>query len=129
MDEASQALYPMIAASMKLGRKIIWIGDQNQLPPIVLTGKDVINRYDWGAIVKGFNTLCTNFSYPSYMLKDTFRLTERGAACTGIFYNNDLNSVSKIQTIKSSIKCMNKNGGPTFWEWNWHQGIKLQPKL
>ena len=121
MDEASQALYPMIAASMKLGRKIIWIGDQNQLPPIVLTGKDVINRYDWGAIVKGFNTLCTNFSYPSYMLKDTFRLTERGAACTGIFYNNDLNSVSKIQTIKSSIKCMNKNGGPTFL------GMELAP--
>lgn len=121
MDEASQALYPMIAASMKLGRKIIWIGDQNQLPPIVLTGKDVINRYDWGAIVKGFDTLCTNFSYPSYMLKDTFRLTKRGAACTGIFYNNDLNSVSKIQTIKSSIKCMNKNGGPTFL------GMELAP--
>ena len=121
MDEASQALYPMIAASMKLGRKVIWIGDQNQLPPIVLTGKDVINRYDWGAIVKGFNTLCTNFSYPSYMLKDTFRLTGRGAACTGIFYNNDLNSVSKVQTIKSSIKCMNKNGGPTFW------GMELAP--
>ena len=55
------------------------------------------------------------------MLKDTFRLTERGAACTGIFYNNDLNSVSKIQTIKSSIKCMNKNGGPTFL------GMELAP--
>jgi rRNA-processing protein FCF1 len=121
MDEASQALYPMIAASMKLGRKIIWIGDQNQLPPIVITGEDVINRYNWGAIVKGFNTLCTNFSYPSYMLKDTFRLTERGAACTGIFYNNDLNSVSEVQTIKSSIECMNRNGGPTFW------GMELAP--
>ena len=121
MDEASQALYPMIAASMKLGRKIIWIGDQNQLPPIVITGEDVINRYNWGAIVKGFNTLCTNFSYPSYMLKDTFRLTGRGAACTGIFYNNDLNSVSEVQTIKSSIECMNRNGGPTFW------GMELAP--
>ena len=121
MDEASQALYPMIAASVKLGNKIIWIGDQNQLPPIVLTGDDVINRYDWGGIVKGFNTLCTNFSYPSYMLKDTFRLTERGAACTGIFYNNDLNSVSKVQTIKSSIDCLNKNGGPTFL------GMDLEP--
>ena len=55
------------------------------------------------------------------MLKDTFRLTERGAACTGIFYNNDLNSVSKVQTIKSSIDCLNKNGGPTFW------GMDLEP--
>ena len=37
MDEASQALLPMIAASMKLGRKVVLIGDQKQLPPIVLT--------------------------------------------------------------------------------------------
>ena len=125
MDEASQALYPMIAASMKLGRKVIWIGDQNQLPPIVITGEDVINRYDWGAIVKGFNTLCANFSYPSFMLKDTFRLTGRGAACTGIFYNNDLNSVSEVQVVSSAIKCMNKNGGPTFWGMDLEPGNKI----
>ncbi|EGC85029.1 hypothetical protein HMPREF9303_0824 [Prevotella denticola CRIS 18C-A] len=125
MDEASQALYPMIAASMKLGRKVIWIGDQNQLPPIVITGEDVINRYDWGAIVKGFNTLCVNFSYPSFMLKDTFRLTGRGAACTGIFYNNDLNSVSEVQVVSSAIKCMNKNGGPTFWGMDLEPGNKI----
>ena len=31
MDEASQALYPMIAASVKLGNKIIWIGDQKPI--------------------------------------------------------------------------------------------------
>lgn len=121
MDEASQALYPMIAASMKLGHKIIWIGDQNQLPPIVLTGEDVINRYDWGAIIKGFHTLCTNFTYPSFMLKDTFRLTRRGAACTGIFYDNKLNSVSEIQTIDTAIEYLNKFGGPTFW------GMDLDP--
>lgn len=125
MDEASQALYPMIAASMKLGRKVIWIGDQNQLPPIVITGEDVINRYDWGAIVKGFNTLCANFSYPSFMLKETFRLTGRGAACTGIFYNNDLNSVSEVQVVSSTIKCMNKNGGPTFWGMDLEPGNKI----
>lgn len=55
------------------------------------------------------------------MLKDTFRLTERGAACTGIFYNNDLTSVSKVQSIKSSIDCLNKKGGPTFL------GMELEP--
>ena len=62
MDEASQALYPMIAASMKLGRKIIWIGDQNQLPPIVLTGKDVINRYDEEQLSKD-STHCVQISH------------------------------------------------------------------
>jgi len=124
MDEASQALYPMIAASMKLGHKILWIGDQNQLPPIVLTGEDVINRYEWGSIIKGFHTLCTNFTFPSYMLKDTFRLTGRGAACTGIFYDNNLNSVSEIQTIDINIDGLNKNGGPTFWGMDLDAGDK-----
>ena len=42
MDEASQALYPMIAISFKLGGKVIWVGDQKQLSPIVLTNEDII---------------------------------------------------------------------------------------
>ena len=38
MDEASQAFLPMIAATIKLGKKIIWVGDQAQLCPIVTMG-------------------------------------------------------------------------------------------
>jgi DNA replication ATP-dependent helicase Dna2 len=114
MDEASQALFPMIAASMKLGIKIILIGDQNQLPPIVVTNEDIINKYKWTAIVKGFETICFNFSFKSYMLSDTFRLTKRGAESTGVFYNNELHSVSKMQIVPSKIIGMNQQGGPIF---------------
>ncbi len=53
MDEASQALLPMIAASKKLGRKVVWIGDQNQLAPIIKTNEDKINTQGWNPIVKG----------------------------------------------------------------------------
>ena len=114
MDEASQAFFPMIAAVLKLGQKVIWIGDQNQLSPIVLTNEDVINEKGYLAIVKGFNTLCENFSYKSYVFSDTFRLTKRGADFTGIFYDNILHSVAEKQHIDTQISCLNKEGGPSL---------------
>ena len=57
MDEASQALLPMIAASKKLGRKVVWIGDQNQLAPIIKTNEDKINTQGWNPYREGFLTL------------------------------------------------------------------------
>lgn len=115
MDEASQAYFPMIAASVKLGNKVIWIGDQNQLSPIAITNEDIIEKYNWGAILRGFNTLCENFEYPSYMLSDTYRLTKRGAAFTGIFYSGNLNSVSNYNEIPDDFRFLPKSGGP-IWE-------------
>lgn len=114
MDEASQALLPMIAATMRLGKKVILIGDQNQLAPIVLTNEDIINTKEWNSIVRGFETICNNFSFKSYMLSDTFRLTKRGAESTGIFYNNNLSSVSNVQTIPLKLSELHPQGGPIF---------------
>ena len=114
MDEASQALLPMIAAAMKLGEKIVLIGDQNQLPPIVVTNEDIINRFQWTSIVRGFETICQSFPFRSYMLSDTFRLTERGAESTGVFYNNELHSVADMQTIPTKISGLNQQGGPVY---------------
>ncbi len=125
MDEASQALLPMIAATMKLGEKIVFIGDQNQLSPIVVTNEDVINKYQWNSIVKGFETICSNFTFKSYMLSDTFRLTQRGAESTGIFYNNELRSVSMTQTIPSKLPQLNQYGGPMFVGLNLKIGDKI----
>lgn len=112
MDEASQALYPMIAVSFKLGKKVVWVGDQKQLPPIVLTNEDIINGNNWKDIVNGFNTLCNSTDYKSFLLKDIFRLTKRGAECTGVFYDNLLHSVSEYQTTPTNISWINHQGGP-----------------
>lgn len=114
MDEASQALYPMIAVSFKLGKKVIWVGDQKQLSPIVLTNEDIIKGNNWNNIVNGFNTLCNSSDYKSFLLKDTFRLTKRGAECTGVFYENLLNSASEYQTIPANISWLSNNGGPVM---------------
>ena len=114
VDEASQALLPMIAASKKLGSKVVWIGDQKLLAPIVKTSEDKINTCGWGPIVKGFDTICNNILMPTFMLSDTFRLTKRSAIFTGIFYNNELNSVAKIDEVKTSLPELNKLGGPSL---------------
>ena len=124
MDEASQALLPMIAAAMKLGRKVILIGDQKQLPPIVLTNEDLILRFGWADIIKGFQTICNYFVYSSYMLSDTYRLTQRGAECTGVFYNNLLHSVSSHQNVITGIPDLNTKGGPVIKDLDMEVGKK-----
>lgn len=124
MDEASQALLPMIAAAMKLGRKVILIGDQKQLPPIVLTNEDLINRFNWSDIIKGFQTICSYFSFNSFMLSDTYRMTARGAECTGAFYNNELRSVSEIQEVVTSIADLDPKGGAVIKEMEMKVGDK-----
>ena len=124
MDEASQAFLPMIAALKKLGRKIIMIGDQNQLAPIVITNEDLITKYHWTPIVKGFETVCLHYQFKSYILSDTYRLTQRGADCTGVFYNNELRSVSEYQIIPSKNANLIQSGGPVLLEHDLKVGDK-----
>ncbi len=86
MDEASQALLPMIAAAFKLGKQeVVWIGDQKQLSPIVAINDDIISDKDWSQIINGFDTLCNTQKLDSYLLSDTFRLMPRAADSTGVF--------------------------------------------
>ncbi len=125
MDEASQALLPMIAATLKLGKKIVWVGDQNQLAPIVLTNEDIINDRHWSSIVKGFDTICNYRVNRSFMLVDSFRLTQRGAQCTGIFYDDKLNSVADYQKIPSNLSLLHKDGGPILVDMQLQVGDKM----
>lgn len=114
MDEASLAFLPMIAATIKLGKKIIWVGDQAQLCPIVTMTDEIISDNNWWSMVSGFKTLCENLSFPAYMLSDTFRLSERGAEFTGSFYDGKLRSVSDKQTEPLSLPYLNQDGGPVL---------------
>lgn len=114
MDESSQAYLPMIAATMKLGKKIIFVGDQEQLSPIVTMSDDLVSDNNWWPIVSGFKTLCENLFLPAYMLSDTFRLTRRGADFTGSFYEGKLHSVSDNQNEPLDLPYLNKEGGPVM---------------
>ena len=114
MDEASQALLPMIAASFKLGHKVMLIGDQNQLSPIVELSEDLIRRYSWQQMIDGFDSACKYFGMKSFMLSDSYRLPERAVKSTGVFYNNRLRSVSVEQAVPSFVSFVNKMGGPVL---------------
>lgn len=124
MDEASQALLPMIAATHKLGNKVLWIGDQSQLPPIVETVEEVIVRNDWRSMIEGFDTVCKYFNPCSFMFSDSYRLPARAVKSTGVFYNNDLRSVSKIQEVPSTLPFVNKKGGPVIIDIKMQEGKK-----
>lgn len=124
MDEASQALYAMICASKKLGKKVVWIGDQCQLPPVINMSVDRMIEKDYVPLSNGFNTLCENFTYPSYQLTDTYRLSKRAAHFTSFFYNGNLNSVAE-KRIYLDLPFINKNGGPSLYDIKMTKGKRI----
>lgn len=113
MDEASQGFFVMVCSAKKLGKKVIWIGDQCQMSPVINMNPEKMLEKNWGPLSSGFKTLCENFSYPSYILSDTYRLTERACAFTGIFYNGALRSVADKHN-DLPIANLSPGGGPTL---------------
>ncbi|MBR4133981.1 MAG: AAA family ATPase [Bacteroidales bacterium] len=113
MDEASQGFFVMVCAAKKLGKKVIWIGDQCQMPPVINMNPDKLLEKNWGPLLSGFKTLCENFSYPSYLLSDTYRLTERACAFTGIFYKGALRSVADMHN-DLPVANLSPGGGPSL---------------
>ncbi|MBR5634095.1 MAG: ATP-binding protein [Prevotella sp.] len=116
MDEASQALLTMFAASRKMGKKNLWVGDTNQLSPIVSLNGDRIKFCNYQTMVDGLQVLAENSSCPIYQLTNTYRFGKRSADYTGIFYNGTLvsKSTNKISVLPSIKKIVNKDGGPTL---------------
>lgn len=121
MDEASQALLAMFACTRLLGKKVVWIGDPNQLPPVTLLESDVIKRKNLIYLIYGLDLVCKNLSIPSFMLSVTRRLTSRAALYTSTFYSKSIISkpFKKKRLSYSEMnfdigKYFNPQGGPTL---------------
>lgn len=116
MDEASQALLAMFAASKKIGTKNLWVGDTHQLAPIVALNGDRIKFCGYRPLIDGLKVLADNSSHPIYQLTTTYRLGQRAADYTGIFYNGTL--IAKCNNIYNDLPSMSKilceEGGPTL---------------
>ena len=114
MDEASQALLPMFAVAKKIGCSNLWVGDTAQLGPIVSINSDKIQEKDLSKYVEGLTTMAQQRCFPIYQLTKTFRLSQRGANYTSLFYNEYLTSNKKDNIIfASSInKILHPHGGP-----------------
>lgn len=116
MDEASQAILPMFAASRKIGKKNLWVGDIHQLPPIVILNQDRIRFCNYKPLVEGLKLLADNSSSPIYQLTTTYRFGQRSANYTGVFYNDSLvsNESKRFNDLPSMCKILSNKGGPTL---------------
>lgn len=116
MDEASQAILPMFAASKKIGKKNLWVGDTHQLSPIVTLNRERISLCEYDPIIDGLKLLADNSSSPIFQLTTTYRFSQRAADYTGIFYNNSLvaKETKEYDDLPSICKILCKAGGPTL---------------
>ena len=116
MDEASQALLSMFAACKKMGKKNLWVGDIQQLAPIVSLNGDRIKSCGYQRLIDGLQLLADNSSSPIYQLTTTYRFGQRSADYTGMFYNNSLTAKSSLSftDIPSLDKILSEKGGPTM---------------
>lgn len=101
MDEASQALLPMIGASKMLGAKTLFVGDIKQLPPVVQLKNSKITERNYSGLIEGLRTITDSSIYPTYQLTESYRLTDRGTKYTGEFYGQSLKSRSDNQIVDS----------------------------
>ena len=121
MDEASQALYGMFVAAKLLGKHTLFVGDPNQLPPVVSLNADRIARRNYQFYISGISSILQVESIPAYSLTVTRRLPARAAEFTSLFYLNKLQSNSN-KDIKLSFHELDRNigsvlsplGGPTW---------------
>ena len=95
IEEASQAFLTTIVAFKQLGKKCLIVGDPMQLPPIVKLNNPLYNAWKINTQVEGLKTFALGSDTKAYRIITTFRLTERSAELTKIFYGNRFVSVKK----------------------------------
>lgn len=103
VDEASQAFLATLSAAFCLGKKNMWVGDINQMPPISVLKEKRIKRENYAALIDGLKTVVDSARFRTYQLTETFRLGARGAKFTGMFYSNTLKSAQK-SLFDSNVK-------------------------
>lgn len=114
VEEASQAFLATIAMFDEIAENLLIIGDHKQLPPVVVARQAQLQKIDTHitGIIEGFRTYFINKNEASYRLLKTRRLTKAGAALTGIFYDNQLQSTSEIRVAHpASVAAVFEPGG------------------
>ena len=116
MDEASQAFTAMFAAASKLGKCNLWVGDINQLSPIVQLNPDRVRDSGYDDMIDGLRLISCNREYPVMQLTKTYRLGKRATEFTGIFYDNTLVSATSNDDfrLRALDKVVNSHGGPSL---------------
>ena len=97
IEEASQAFLTTIVAFKSLGRQCLIVGDPMQLPPIVqgLGQKPEYELWNVDVQCNGMSAYAMGTDIKSFRIVTTFRLTQRSAELTKLFYSNNFRSVKK----------------------------------
>lgn len=116
IEEASQAFLTAIAAFKQLGEKCLIVGDPMQLPPIVKLNNPLYNTWNVNTQVEGLKTFALGSSIKSYRIVTTFRLTEKSAALTKVFYGNRFVSVKNdyLDFTSAGISLFPNEGGVLY---------------
>ena len=114
VDEASQAILPMIAAARRLGHKALYVGDIKQLAPVMEMKEDRIERRNYHHLLDGLKSITERSLFPVFQLTATRRLSATAAEYTGLFYSNSLQSKSTTKISNGGLLFLRENGGPTL---------------
>ena len=104
IEEASQAFLTSIVAFKQLGKQCLIVGDPMQLPPIVKLNNPMYNSWNVNTQVEGLKTFVLGTNTKAYRIVTTFRLTQKSAALTKMFYGNRFASVKK-EYLDFSLSC------------------------
>lgn len=96
IEEASQALLTCIAAFKSLANHCLIVGDPMQLPPIVTSENNPsFLKWNVSSQIEGLKTFALGSDIKAYRIVTSFRMTQRSADLTKIFYANRFRSVQK----------------------------------
>ena len=85
------------------------VGDPMQLPPVVANNrKSIYKSWNANTQTEGLLSYALGTDIKSYRITTTFRLTNKGASLTGIFYNN------RFKSVKKDILNFDKISSPLF---------------
>lgn len=116
MDEASQAFMGMFVAADHIGDKHLWVGDTNQMPPIVLLNDEHIARHGYRPFVDGMTEIVASKKFPTFQLTYTYRLTPSSTNLTSLFYNGTLKSKNggmDLEPLLVNMTLESGNDSPT----------------
>ena len=101
IEEASQAYLATIVSFMDLAKKVLIVGDHQQLPPVVLRQEEAQQiSPQINSIINGLETYALNHEGQSKRLTKTRRLSAASAKLTGTFYDNQLESIANYDPAK-----------------------------
>ena len=132
IEEASQAFLTSIIGFKSLGKKCLIVGDPMQLPPIVVNPKKS-DYLTWNVAIQadGLRTFALGSATRAFRITTTFRLTEKSAELTGLFYDNRFRSVrrERLDYSKSVLPFFPAEGGVLYHESDFTNGICSETSL